>query len=458
MTTHDQVYDIETRIDVKRIKVRRFGKEFEIYPWLKGRIFHKLVTGHEAFQKRNFSLYIKQVFSLFYGLWNLFGKYDIWVFTTSMERRYVDGKYIDKLFDYIGNELGYKTLIFELRVYQYIPYRKIASKKAVSRSVIMLVETIYAKLFLRNIQIEGSDHLKELLNTVEGGIDHPWAIRKYLAQYKVMKTMLKWFPNPKLVLLSVSYTNLGYIRAFKEAGIKVVEMQHGVITKNHQAYNYAVEFDPIQFPDVLWTSGECQQTVFDHENEFPTKVIRPVGSYIIDHYRHSHSQRKDTGKKKVLFAMQEGEVGAKLVDFILQLSEQYVNELEIIIQPRRMAPQDYIRKWPELVNVSFSNSNFYLAVGKVDIHSTIYSTTAIEALSLGVPNILINIDNQSKEQLGNEIGNNPYTRIVETPIEFMEALNKFGFVSSSEVIKSNAFNILPDYKKNIKEAINELLA
>lgn len=458
MTTHDKVYDIETGINVKRIKVRKFGKEFEVYPWLKGRVFHKMITGHETFQKRTVGLYLKQIMSLFYGCWNLFGKYDLWVFTTSMERRLVDGKFVDKLFDYIGNELGYKTLIFELRVYKYFPYRKIASKKAISRSVIMLFETVYSRFFLRNIEIEGKEDLQELLNTVEGGVEYPWLIRKYLAQYRVMKALLKFLPNPKLVLLSVSYTNFGYIRAFKEAGIKVVEMQHGVITKNHHAYNYAVQFDPVQFPDILWTSGELQCHVFDDDNRFPITEVVPVGSYIVDHYKHSHSHKKVNDKRKVLFAMQEGEVGLKLVDFILQLSEQFNKELEIIIQPRRMEPQEYIQKWPELVNVKFSTSNFYLAVGHVDIHSTIYSTTAIEALSLGVPNIMVNIENQSVEQLGNVIGNNPYTQIVETPEEFMEALRKFNDVNSAEVARSNAYNIQPDFKKNIKNAIKQILA
>ena len=36
-----------------------------------------------------------------------------------------------------------------------------------------------------------------------------------------MRLLLHILPNPKVVLLSVSYTNFGYVRAFKEKGIKV---------------------------------------------------------------------------------------------------------------------------------------------------------------------------------------------------------------------------------------------
>lgn len=456
MSTKNRVTEVETSIDVRKIKVKRFGKSFEIYPWLKGRLFHKMITGHETFQKKDLRLYVKQLLSLFYGCWNLFGRYDMWIFTTSMERRLIEGKYVDKLFDYIGNELGYKALIFELRVFQYIPYRKVASRKAISRSVLMLMETVYAKLFLRKVELEGLEELNELLKTVEGGVDHPWLIRKYLAQYRIMKMLLKRFPNPNLVMMSVAYTNFGYIQAFKEKGIKVIEMQHGVITDNHHAYFYAAEMDGIQFPDVIVTNGECQEQVFSGENKFPVKEVIPVGSYIIDHYKHRNAS-KQKKKMQVLFAMQEGEVGDQLVDFILNLSKEYDHMLDIIIQPRRMEPGDYTRKWPELVNVGFSSSSFYSAIGKVDVHSTIYSTTAIESLSLGVPNILVNIEGQSTEQLGNVIGNNPYTYIVDTPEAFIEALEKVRGVNGEEVMNSNAYNIKPGFKKNIKEVIKALI-
>ena len=456
MSTKNRVTEVETSIDVRKIKVKRFGKTFEIYPWLKGRLFHKMITGHETFQKKDLSLYLKQILSLFYGCWNIFGRYDIWVFTTSMERRLVDGKYVDKLFDYIGNELGYKTLVFELRVFQYIPYRKIASQKAISRSVLMMMETLYAKLFLRKIELEGEEELKQLLKTVEGGVDHPWLIRKYLAQYRIMTMLLKRFPNPKLVMMSVAYTNFGYIQAFKEKGIKVIEMQHGVITDNHHAYFYATEMNALQFPDVIFTNGECQKEVFTGDNKFPVEEVVPVGSYIIDHYKHRNTSRQNK-KMQILFAMQEGEIGDQLVDFILHLSKEHDNKLDIVIQPRRMEPSDYKQRWPELVNVGFSSLSFYDAIGEVDAHSTVYSTTAIESLSMGVPNILVNIERQSREQLGNVIGNNPYTHIVDTPKAFVEVLEKLKEVNGEEVMNSNAYNIKPGFKKNIKEVLKSLI-
>lgn len=456
MSTKNRVVEIETSIDVGKIKVKRFGKTFEVYPWLKGRLFHKMITGHETFQKKDIRLYVKQILSLFYGCWNIFGRYDIWVFSTSMERRLIDGKYVDKLFDYIGNELGYKSLVFELRVFQYVSYRRIASRKAISRSVLMLMETLYAKLFLRKIELEGEKELQKLLKTVDGGVNHPWLIRKYLAQYRVMKMLLKRLPNPKLVMMSVAYTNFGYIKAFKEKGIKVIEMQHGVITDNHHAYFYAADMNAIQFPDAIFTNGECQKEVFIGDNKFPTKEVISVGSYIIDHYKHRNT-RKQKKKMQVLFTMQEGEIGDQLVDFILSLSKDHDDKLDIIVQPRRMKPSDYKQRWPELVNVGFSSLSFYDAIGEVDAHSTIYSTTAIESLSMGVPNILVNIERQSREQLGNVIGNNPYTHIVDTPKAFVEALEKLKEVNGEEVMNSNAYNIKPGFKKNIKEVLKSLI-
>ena len=64
---------------------------------------------------------------------------------------------------------------------------------------------------------------------------------------------------------------------------------------------------------------------------------------------------------------------------------------------------------------------------------------------MGVPNILVNIERQSREQLGNVIGNNPYTHIVDTPKAFVEALEKLKEVNGEEVMNSNAYNIKPGF-------------
>ena len=451
MTTREQVEQVETKYDVQSIEVRCRKKTFQIYPWIKGRLFHKIITGEETMQKQNLKLYFNQFISVFYGLHNIFRKYDNWVFTSSMERRLINGKYTDKLFDSISNYQP-KTLIIELRLFKFYPLRKIASKYVISRSFFVLFEVIYSKLFLKKIKISNPQLLTEINQLVQGGVQSDYIIRKYLAQYFVMKFWLKILPNPKVVFVSVSYTHFGYIRALKEKDIKIIEFQHGVITGNHHAYNYFKSFDSIQFPDSLVTFGEKEKEAFS-SNKFPIKEIVPIGNYLVNHFAISKYESRNP--IKILFTLQDGIMGEKLIRFILELKRKIPDSIRLIIQPRRTKPEVYCEKISEAINLEFSKEDFYSMLSKCTIHSTIYSTTAIESLSMGIPNILINFDNQSKDQLSNLISN-PYTIFVENVSEFIHALGTLNKYDPQKIKESNAVNIKPGYDTNLAEFLRKI--
>lgn len=457
MTTREKVDELESNLKVEELKVDAFGQTFQIYPWLKGRLFHKMITGHETMQKRDLKLYLKQIASVFYGIPNLFRKYDIWAFTSSLERREIEGKYYDKLFDHIGNDTGHKMLLIETRVFTYLPYRKIASRHAISRSLFMLFEELYVRVFLRRVKVNDMELLNAINLKVEGGVDHSTIVRKYLAQYRLMKFWLKILPNPKVVFISVGYTCFGYIKAFKEKGIKVVEVQHGVITGNHHAYCYNKSFNGDQFPDYLLTVGKKELQVFGDQNRFPIQKVIPVGSFIIDHYAQKILDRPKRKVPLVLFTLQDGIMGYKLIEFILKLRKEFGKELDILVQPRRNAKEFYLKGHPGLENVTFSHQDFYSTLVTADLHCTVYSTTAIESLSLGVPNILVNIDGQSLEQLGSVLGQNEYTEVVDSPEEFITAFIKLKDSDPEFVKKSNEENIMTHYKQNIAQFLKEVL-
>lgn len=452
MTHKDKVELVEELNDVQKLTVERFGKTFQVYPWLKGRLFHKIITGKESNETKNWKLLFRQIRSVSYGWWNYFRKYDIWAFSTSAERRLIEGKYQDKLFDHIGNSSGKKTLIIENRLFDYYPYRDIASRYAVSRSLWMILEELYGKMFLGFVKVNSEALLAEILKTTNEQINSSEIIRKYLSQYWLMKTWLKLFPNPKIVLVSVAYTSFGYIRAFKERGIKVVEFQHGLITKSHHAYFYTKPFDPVQFPDEIATVGVKEKMVFDKENQFPIKCVTPIGSYILDYYAEKTVEINNL-KKRILFTMQDSEIGEKLIQFIAELAKIIPENIELVIQPRRTDISEYYKVCPEIKKVRVSSQDFYTELLSCDIHSTVYSTTAIEALSLGKQNILINIDNLSVELLQAVIGENEYTSIANTPSEFLELINVNSFVEKDLIIKSNNLNVQSGYKNNINKLL-----
>jgi hypothetical protein len=457
MQIDEIIRKVESRRGLEGCTVRFRDKVFQVYPWVKSRIFHEMMTGKEVLQEKDGNVLWLQITSLFYGWWNFFRRYDVWVFTSSAERRQLGDVYFDKLFDFAGNELSLKTWILELRLFQVYPFRKIASKYASSRSLLMLPEEVYARLFLRKVHIENAAVLQEIQQELGTHVDVHAVVRKYLAQYAMMRFLLKLRPNPKLVCLSVSYTNFGYIRAFREKGIPVVEFQHGLISEEHYAYNYRMPLDAIQFPDYLASIGQFEQAVFANGNTFPLKQVFPVGSYILDHYQAAKPERAGNPVHSIAVSLQDGAENLAILPLLIAAAKA-LPEVQFYLKPRRTSVAFYLEQYEFPVNIHFEETkNIYALMAACDVHTTIYSTCAVEALSLGVPNILFDHLGLAKSQLGSQLSENPFTYFAQDPADFVSFVKDLLLPRKDEVIASNSKNIACNYQANLKACVHTIL-
>lgn len=457
MLIDETVRKIESRPGLENCKVRFRGKSFQVYPWVKSRIFHEMMTGKEVLQEKDSGVLWLQIKSLLYGWWNFFRRYDAWIFTSSAERRLLDGVYFDKLFDFAGNQTGLKAWVLELRLFQVYPFRKIASKYASSRSLLMLPEEVYSRLFLRKIHVENLELLQEIQQELGTHVNVHAVARKYLAQYAIMRFLLKIRKNPKLVCLSVSYTTFGYIRAFREKGIPVIEFQHGLISDEHYAYNYRMPLDSIQFPDYLASIGRFEQSVFANGNTFPLKQVFPVGSYILDHYQSAKPERSGAAVETIAVSLQDGEENFAIIPWIIAAATALPG-VDFYLKPRRTSIADYQQRFSFPENVHFEEErNIYALMADCDVHTTIYSTCAVEALSLGVPNILVDHNGLAKSQLGNQLLDNPHTYFAKDPADFISFARDLRLPGKEDVIAGNTKNIAHNYRANLKTCINTVL-
>jgi hypothetical protein len=391
---------------------------------------------------------------LLYGWWNLFRKYNAWVFTNSSERTLIDGKYYDKLFDYIGNNSKNKILIVELRLFNKFPKKQVSSKYVISKSLFILVEEFYARFLIGKIKIENENLISEIEKKLECSVSVKEITRKYLAQYRMMQFWLNILPKPKVVYLTVSYSNFGYIRAFKEKGIKVIEMQHGLIGQGHYAYYYKKNFDANQFPDEIGVFGEREVDYFKKDTVFPVKKATPIGRYILDFYKEKSIE--NTMINSICVSLQDGDFGEKLIEFLIEANNILKKPYKFIIQPRRTSEIHYRNLFELPENFVFSTQSIYQTIAETDIHITIFSTTAIEALSIGKPNILVNIEGKSKEFLGEMLYENEFTNFVDSKEEFCAVLDNLKTTSKDTIALSNNLNVKSDYKKNINSLIDRI--
>ncbi len=442
-------------LPVDKITVKRYGRTFQIYPWIKARFFHKFVMGKEVLQEKDASVLLSQLQSLFYGFGNFFRSYNAWAFTNSSERTLIEGKYKDRLFDPIGETKGFKLLVIELRLFQFYPRRKVASKYVVSRSLLLFIEEVYQRVFLRKIELQSEELIQEILKRMDIESDYKSIVRKYLAQYRVIKTLLRFVPNPKVVFLSVSYANFGYIQAFKEKGIKVVEMQHGLIGEQHNGYLYYSEFLSNQFPDELVVFGEKEVCFFKNDTVFPVESVHAMGRYVVDYFA-TQSRSNSSQIQSISVSLQDGMWNIAMLEFVLACNEITAGKINWVIQTRRTPVSELTSQFELPENMVFHQATIYEAIAQTDMHMTIYSTTSIEALSMGKQVILYDFQNAATSYLSKFIGKNEFVHFVDSASDFAAFIENYQNADKEMIQGSNRENIRPHYLKNLDTYLKKM--
>jgi len=451
----NKIAEVEN-LPVEEIKVSRFGKDFEVYPWIKSRIFHKVMMGNEVLQEKTSSVFLEQLRSLLYGFFSFFRKYDAWAFSHANERVLIEGKQFDKLVDSMTTARPMKLLAIELQLKKRHRKRDVSSKYIVSRAWFIFLEEVYIRLFLRKVKFEGHDVLSQMEGVLDEKVDVNPIIRKYLAQYRVMKFLLWLLPKPKVIFQTVSYANFGYIRAWKEAGIRVVEIQHGLIGDGHYGYVYHKQLNKNQFPDDILVFGENDQLFFQQKTVIPIQRAIPVGRYILDYYKRK-AVPNQVPVRSILVSLQDAEWSTALLDFVLEVDNREPGKFNWIIQPRRTQESVYRAQYAFPDNFKFSDCSVYEAIGKTDAHITIFSTTAIESISIGKPTFLYDFQNAATTYLGLFLSSNSNAYFCSSVESFFESCTNLKLVSATEIADSNSLNISSDYLLRVSEYLDEVL-
>lgn len=456
MKVSQLIEEIESNPELASLNVSFRGKKFQIYPWLKGRYFHKFIVGEESLAEKNTSLLLRQIASFFYGFFNLFKRYDAWGFSNVQERVLVDGKYFDKLYDGFNELKDYRILLIELQLFNQFPRRKIYSKHIVSKAFFMLQEEVYQRIFLRKIHIENETILAEIEQKTGVKIDAKSAVKKYLAQYAVMRFWLKILKRPKLVFTTVSYSNFGYILAFHERGIKVVELQHGVISEGHQAYNYKQTFDANAFPDAIAVWSKKEQQFLQGNTLFPTKNSFPIGRPILEKY--AALANESTTLKRICVSLQDGQIGDQLLQELLIFNDGFSTEIEFYVQRRRTSEATYRERFDFPSNFHFFEGTIYENIAQSDLHITAFSTSAIESLVIGKAVVFLDASGKAREVFDELITTNTYCSLIENASELQAFLSNWHVPKKADVKRASEDLNSPDYSLQLKKLIENLIA
>lgn len=326
-------------------------------------------------------------------------KVDIIVFENPRKIKDIDGKYYDPYTKYFINDLKNKNIKYEIidlgfngihyekedierkygdNFYYDILKRVIYKNKLIDKKSKKLLISIKDKFFKEfNIEV----NFLALVNK---------HLKKFNIEYQKYYSLLK-NKNVKELYLVCSYGKESLIKVANDLNIKVIELQHGTITKYHIGYSFPNNIKVPYFPDNLFLFGK-----FWYDS---TPIPLSDNQINFIGYRDYNTQIKKflnfQKKKKVTFISQ-WTLSEEMFSKAFEIAKDYP-EYEVVfrLHPAEVSKRDFYLeriKASEYKNLKvsdisllaeeLSNSEFVIGV---------YSTAVYEALSFNCKIILLDL-------------------------------------------------------------------
>ncbi len=400
------------------------------------------------------SLY-KALKDAFYGFSNWFRSYNYLIFSNSGERKKLYGKFydtkVDMIIEYLGKD---NTLLIETPSPNHYKQSLLPIKYIVSRRLIDLFTVFLEKIFYKTYIISFLEQLNKELNI---NFNYKKIVRRFNIQYNIYKF---WFKIIKPTHIFIScYYDKGYIvKVAHDLEIKIIEIQHGLISPSHSAYYSTIKINHNYIPDYLLSFGKDLKEKRDSTFIFNSKNVFPVGNYYLEYLNNNFKENYKLSKyisnyQIVVGVSLQWTIEKELISMLIKVANS-VPEVLFILIPRKWDKKKY-KNIKLLKNMMFYyDLDCYQIIMHCNYHCTVYSTCALETPSLGVPNILVNLNNLTNKYMYNITKKN-YTFIINNELELINILRKKHQFKKEKVIKNNEFIFVSHYRKNIKKIIEK---
>lgn len=442
------IKEIEEKYDVMSIKY----KGISVWPYL--RLYIKDTITHNKENKASASVIGLVLRCLFaYNPFRAFKKHNIWVFTACDRRKRLGDKMVHRISGAFAAE-SMNSLMIEkpLKVLGHYGLNEIEEKDIISESWLLM--TFHAIEVLSRCfkpKLDNEDLMRRIL--VENNLKFNYLryVRMLNAQRCAVKMMMFLVSKPKAAFVECPYDTMGYVWAFHEAGVKVVEMQHGSLNRNHAAYN-ANEYERKTNPDCICVFGESEYNYLTKEEPQFAQEVRKTGLYMLERANQFFSNdifKRDREKYESVVLVSGQTVYDNVLSAFVDAIAQEHKELLFVYVPR----QNLVDLHFKSENVRLNNGvNIYEYLKWADLHITISSTTSMEALYFRTPTIFYNYKNISATYFKDIISEGNGVAFADTPQQFDEALKK---VRNRHIEYSEVF--ARDHLKKIKSVINEII-
>lgn len=240
---------------------------------------------------------------------------------------------------------------------------------------------------------------------------------------KMRKKLEKIKPSIIIVRGAYGRFQMGVVQACKELGIKTIELQHGLIIDQHIGYiKKTKSYNRDCVPDFIFTWGDFFSDIIHKGYLFEKNKIISVGfPHIENSLKKNYPQDDDIqtfSKEFESIILVSGQGGGNIEVFIKEAAK-IRDSNGFIYKPHPRDVKSYSFEEKNILLVD-QKKDIYSLLALVDIHMTVFSTTMLEALAFGVPNILVASDHIDVMDIG--VIDNKTTYFVNTPEEMIQAI------------------------------------
>ena len=410
-------------------------------------------------------------------------KTKICAFSTYRVRRYNGrcyyNRYIDPLYDLINDDItvfewphtGKKFLIDKTKICS-INYQRIHLSLFTKTFWNILFYRIYKKI---NFSINNQEILIKILNDFSNkvNIDNNKLkndVYEHIVFFRYMKKFFIKFisrTNPSAVFMICGYgsRHMALSQVCKEKRIPSIELQHGLLVEHSPFYFKNINSENRDcIPEYLLTFGDIFSNIAKKGGLFNPKNIFTVGYPYLEEIKKS----KPLEKKEIFYFISnfdyivlissQWNFADQIAQFILKVSKALQDKkmnIGLILKPhpKDNKKYDYLSNYKNIL-LANKHSSVYELFKLVQIHSTIYSTTGIESLAFGKPNIFLNFDTNIKEIFN--IVDNKSAFTASNALEYLERLKMI--TSDYQTISNYSKKRGEDFfKNNVKDNFKEFL-
>ncbi|TRX34808.1 hypothetical protein FNW52_13355 [Flavobacterium sp. ZT3R18] len=296
-----------------------------------------------------------------------------------------------------------------------------------------------------------------------------YKIKKLKAYY--ISVLQKTKPRLALVVSYYCDSNMAFIQACNDLGIKTIDIQHGVQGELHLAYSKWEKVPKIGYgllPDyfLVWSDDEkdiidtWNTNVIKHKalisgNMF-SEIWKDNSSRLVKDYDEAFNKTKKNNVASILVTLSPGMCTDELMGETWKLLKNIQNQYDLFIRLHPVMMSDkfkIIKKLNDNGIVNFeidicSVMPLYTVLRNIDIHITVQSTVVIEASEFAKPSIITS-----------EYGASLYKKLIKNKLAyFCENHTKMKDLIEN-LLAVNTLVIVDEKqpKKNIFDNLNQIL-